>query len=321
MFKRLINLFSLFFFICFGYNCYCAELLVIGILQTVEHPALDETYKGIKDTIEQKAHDLGIKVLYDTAQGDANLAFQIAQKFISQNPKVIVTIGTMASQACLKLTKNNHIPVVFSSITDPVGAGLVKDLRNTGTNFTGVGNFVPLEYQLKIFKKILPTLKRLGVIYNAGEENSVKILNLLQEEVRKFDIELVSVAVNKSAAVSSAAYSLSKKVDAIFISHDNTVLSAMKVVIRAATNNKIPVFCGDIDTIGIGVMVAIGPDQYQLGKETAEMVLEILAGKSLKELPVTFPKEVKLYLNLKSAREIGHVFSEEVLKQADKIVG
>lgn len=302
----------------FSFSSAIAKTPTIAILQTVEHPALDKTRNGIIETLQTKNKDM--KIIFESAQGDVNLAFQIAQKFLNQKVDVIVTIGTTASQAFQKLTQNNPIPIVFSSVTDPLGAKLVKDLNKPGTNFTGVSNFVPIKSQLEMFIKAKPNLKRLGIIYNPGEANSVKLLSLIEEEAKKINIKIISSAVNKPIDAISATYNLSRKVEAIFITNDNTALSAFKSIAKAANDSKVPVFCSDIDTLDLGATMVLGPNQYSLGQQTAEVVIEIMNNSNPKDIPVRFPKTMELQVNLKNASKIGFSIPQEIINQAQRII-
>ena len=279
----------------------------VDIIQTAAHPALDSTYKGIVDELAAKK----IEIKFANAQGDLNLSNQIAKKFISEKPDAIISIATLASQSIANSARNRDIPIVFSSVTDPAGAGLDKE----NMNITGVSNFIKLDEQLALFKQILPNMTKLGFIYNPGEVNSVKILESLREISGKYTIEIIVSVASKTTEVSSASNKLIGKVDAIFISNDNTALAAFGVIAKIASNAKIPIFVSDTDMVESGALASLGPNQYELGKQTANMLIQILQGKQVKDLPIEYPQKIELVLNQKIAKELGIKFSDEILNK------
>jgi putative ABC transport system substrate-binding protein len=293
--------------------------VVVAVTQIVEHPALDATRKGIYDVLKDSAYDLDWH--FESAQGNASLASQIAQKFVGQKPDVIVALSTISSQAFLKyLSKNQDIPMVFSSVTDPLSAMIVNDLKRPGGAVTGVSNFIDLKPQFELFKEILPSLKKVGVVYNPGEQNSVVFIELAKKVAKKLGIKIVTVSAYKSSEVGAAAQSLADKVDAFFVYNDSTVLSAFESLLKVADLSGVPVFCSDVDMIERGAVAALGPDQYELGKQTGRMILAILEGQSPGEIAVGYPEKIELALNQKQAQKINLTFSPSLLKKASKVI-
>lgn len=316
--KKIIIILGMFFsFFAYGEE----SLKYIDIIQTISHPALDRTREGAIDQLALEGFVDGenIKIQFANAQGDLALSNQIAQKFASKNPDVIIAIPTTAAQSAMVATRGKNIPVVFSSVTDPVDAGLVKDLSAPKANITGVSNFIELDEQILLYKQILPKMTKLGFIYNTGEANSIKILEALKEKASEYGIEVISVVANRTTEVSGAVSKIiSKKVDAIFISNDNTALAAFGVITKAALSARIPVFVSDTDMVKKGALASLGPNQYEIGRQTGKMVAAILHGKKIKDIGVEFPTKVELVLNVELAKELGITFSEEVLNKAKK---
>lgn len=296
---------------------------LITILQSVEHPALTQTRKGIIDELMEsslgKNNQIGI--IFESAQGNMSLAQQISKKFISKKPDAIVSISTSVSQILVKLTKNNKIPVAFSSVTDPISSNLVKSLERPGSNITGVSNFVKVKPQLEMFKEVMPNLRKLGFIYNAGEINSIKLLEATKIASKQLNIELITASANKTSEVSAAASSIIDKVDAIFITNDNTALAAFKTIVKTATCANKPVFVSDVDIVEQGALLALGPNQYQVGRLTGKILLKILNGEAPAIIPVGFPKDVELFINKSMAKKLNIKISESIIKKADKIIG
>jgi putative ABC transport system substrate-binding protein len=294
----------------------------VYINQIIQHPALDITVKGIIDGLEQNGYvkDKNVEIRVESAQANAALASQIATKFINQGADVVVGVGTVTAQSFLKYTQSDKAKLVFSSVTDPVQAGIAQDLLKPGKNVSGVSNFVELEPQLELFRKIQPGLKTLGVLYNPGEANSLSINKRLETICQKMDIKLILQSANKTADMPQAATKLASTVDAIFISNDNTALAALQSVVSIANKAKIPVYVSDTDSVELGALAALGPNQYQVGLQTGAIVARTLNGEELAKIPVEFANKTELYLNKDAARAIGIQFPEEILSKASKII-
>jgi putative ABC transport system substrate-binding protein len=298
------------------------NLQTLYISQIISHPALDATRKGILDELRAEGFIEGKNLIYKfaTSQGDLTLSSQIASKFLSLKPKVIVAIGTGAAQPLVKQGANKKIPIVFSSITDPIGAGLIVNSAKNGGNVSGVSNFIELKSQLDLFKKIVPHLTKLGFIYNQGEVNSIKILKELKAIAADENISIIESGVNRTVEISSATNKLIGKVDAIFISNDNTALSAFKVIATIADYNKIPLFVSDTDLIKQGALASLGPNQYELGRQTGKMIAKIFNGKNIEDMKVEYPQKITLAINIKQANKIKVSIPAAVIAKATEIV-
>lgn len=296
--------------------CKADSVPSIGVIQVIEHPALDNTRKGILDELIAQGFSCPEKLRWswESAQGNPALATQIAQKFISHT--VIVAIGTTPAQAALAVAKDKIVNIVFSSVTDPVGARLVADRSTPGKQITGVSNFVDVEQQFALFKKILPHLKRLGIIYNPGEANSVALLKVMEAIARKMRITLVKACASRTSEVFSAAQGLADKVDALFINNDNTGLAAFDAIVKVGKAKKKPVLSSDTDMISKGALAVLGPNQYEIGRQTGRMIVRILRGEPPATLSIEYPQKVELHLNLKAAADIGLTIPQEIQKKA-----
>lgn len=294
----------------------------VYINQLVQHPALDMTTKGIINGLAELGYTNGqnLDLKVENAQGDAVLANQIAARLVSLNPDVVVGNPTITAQSFVKYAKEGKIKLVFTSVTDPLGAKIVNKLTQPGGNTTGVSNFVDLEPQIELFKEIKPTIKKIGFLYNPGELNSITLVNRLKEICPRYGLELVEMTASKTSEVYQSAIKLSSLVDAIFISNDNMALSALRTIVKAADAQKIPVFVSDTDIVRDGALAALGPNQYEIGKQTAHLIARILNGEDINKMNVEFPKGTELFLNQGTATKLGIVFSRELLAKADKII-
>jgi putative ABC transport system substrate-binding protein len=294
----------------------------IYISQLVEHPALDATTRGVVEGLAAAGyvpgHNLDLKI--ESAQGNVSLAGQIANKFVSNEPDIVVGVGTVAAQSFVKYVRDGKAKLIFTTITDPIGANLVASLEHPGSNISGVSNFVPLEPQIEMFKRVKPTIKKIGFLYNPGEMNSISLIEKLRKICPKYGIELVVMTASKSSEVAQSAIKLSSSVDAIFISNDNTALSALRVIVKAANAQKIPVFVSDTDVVVDGAIAALGPNQYAIGRQTADMIIRVIKGEDISKIAVDFPRKTELILNAKVAEKLGIILSEDLISAAKIVI-
>lgn len=285
---------------CVTNHCFAiAAVKKVLISQVIEHPALDATTRGIIDGLAKKGYkkDLNLELRIESAQGSAALAAQIANKFVVQNPDVVVGVGTLSAQSFAKYTATNKVKLVFASVTDPSKISTV--------NTTGVSNFIKIEPQLEFFLKLQPKLKRLGILYNPGEINSVSIVNNLEKICPQFNITLIKQAVPKSSEVPQAANKLAASCDAVFISNDNTMLSAMQSIVKAANLKHIPLYVSDTAAVPQGAVAALGPDQYSIGVEAGIIIAKILDGHDINKMAIKFPSKTDICVNSAAAQLAG----------------
>ena len=298
-----------------------AQTKTVAITAIVEHPALDATRDGVVEALKAAGFTPGetLKVEYQSAQGNPATAAQIARQFAGARPDVIVPISTPSAQAVVASTRD--IPVVFTAVTDPVGAQLVRSLEKPGANVTGVSDMAPVAEHVALIREIVPSVKRLGVLYNPGEPNSVSLVKALKDEAQKAGLAVVEATVTKSADAQPAARSLVGKADAVYVPLDNTVVSALESVVAVGQQAKLPVFSADTDSVARGAVASIGFDYRQVGRQTGEVVARILKGEKAGDVPVTFAKGSDLFVNPKSAAAMGVTIPEAVTKRATKVVG
>lgn len=293
----------------------------VSISQVIRHPALDVTCQGVIDRLKERGYESGKNLVlnYEQAQGSVVLSAQISQKFVSQGADVLVGVGTTSSQSLVNAS-GNKIPVVFTTVTDPLGSGIVESLNGSKNPVTGVSNMTDMKEQLLFMKKIIPDLKTVGVIFNPGEDNSVKLVQTLETKAKETGLKIIASPANKTIEVPTAARFLIGKADVMFVTNDNTALSAFDAIAKIGLEQKIPVFVSDVDIVSQGALGALGPDQYEVGRQTGDLVADILGGKKAGELPTGFPKKTNLYLNESLAKSLGITFDPELKKQATKIL-
>jgi len=300
-----------------------AQPLVIGITQIVEHPALDAARDGFISALEEAGFKEGEDVVYDlqNAQGDFTNAISIAQKFKDDEVDMIVAIATPTAQAALQV--NKEIPIVINAVTDPVAASLAKSWESSGNNLTGMSDAAPNKQQVELIPRFLPEAKNVGTIYNAGEANSVVQIEVAKETCKELGLNLIEVVVSNSSEVLMAAQSLAGRVEAIYIVTDNTVVSALESVIKVCNQEKIALILADPSTVDKGALASYGIDYYSLGKKSGEIALQIIKGAKPSDIPIqtiTDPKDLQFVVNLDAAKILGISISEEIIKEADKII-
>ncbi|MBS0553629.1 MAG: ABC transporter substrate-binding protein, partial [Proteobacteria bacterium] len=271
-----------------------AQQKSVAVTAIVEHPALDSVRDGVKEGLAAAGFEEGknLKWQYQSAQGNTGTAAQIARKFVGDRPDVIVAIATPSAQAVAAATK--EIPLVYSAVTDPMAAQLVPSMAASGNNVTGVSDVLELDKQIALMKQIVPTAKRVGVVYNPGEANSVVVVKALREALPKQGMTLVEAAAPRTVDVGSAARSLIGKVDLFYTSTDNNVVSAYESLVKVGNDAKIPMIAADTDSVKRGAIAALGIDYRNLGRQTGAMVARILKG----EKPGTIASETSSKLEL-----------------------
>jgi len=292
-----------------------AKTYKIGVTVIVSHPALESDQKGFEKAIA----DAGLKAEYDyqNAQGDMANAQTIAQKFKNDDLDLVHSIATPTSQAAVKAIKNH--PIVYSSVTDPVDAGLVKTMGPSGTNVTGISDAWPIERQIELYHQMLPSAKKWGTIYNAGDANSVKSISWTRDAMKKFGLELIEVTISNSAEVYTGAQTLVGRVDAIYITSDNTVVSALESVVKVANNNKIPLFGGDTTTVDKGMIAAYGLNYFQVGYSAGKKAALVLKGQDPGTIPSGLTENLSLWVNLKAAKDQNVTIPDKFVKMAEKV--
>lgn len=276
-----------------------SSLNIIAISQIIEHPSLNEERLALIDTLKKAGFEEGknIHIVYENAQGNLGTAQQIAKKFESlEHLKVMVGISTPSSQTLVSFSNAKHVPMVFTSVTDPMGAKIIQSVDDH-PNITGVVDFLSAQVHLAFIKKLMPSIKRLGIIYNPGESNSQILMKDLIEHAQKQNIELVLASANKTADVAGAAKSLLGRVDAIFIPNDNTAVASIETIISTAHPNGIPVFAGDVGSVERGAVATIGYNRTYLGRKAGDLIVAILNGKTPGELKIVQNHIPEVYIH------------------------
>ena len=286
------------------------EEIKIGITQIVEHPALDAARNGIEKALKEKARDKNIKIEYQSAQGDFGTAQLIAKSFVAGKKDMIVAISTPSAQAALNATKD--IPIVYMAVTDGISAGL------KGANITGTSDMSPLDKQIELIKELLPNTKKIGFLYNPSEQNSILLLEKFKKISANKNLEVVEKGVSSINDMNLAIDSLLKQIDVLYIPTDNLVVSSANLVLQKANKKNIPVISSIEDIVKKGALATESIDYEKLGYQTGEIIIEVLNGKKLENIPEQTLKQTTLIINEKVAKKYGVDINKPKFKNAIK---
>lgn len=301
------------------FSVYAAETKAVAATSIVEHPALDSVRDGVRAALEAAGYSGdSLKWQYQTAQGNTATASQIARKYVGDRPDVIVAIATPSAQAVVASTKS--VPVVFAAVTDPVAAQLVRSWEASGSNVTGVSDELELNRQMELVKRVVPNATRVGMVYNPGEANSVVVVERLRELLPTMGMTLVEAAAPRTVDVGSAARSLVGKVDVIYTSTDNNVVSAYESLVKVGMDTKTPLVASDTDSVKRGAIAAIGIDYYKHGVQAGELVVRLLKGEKPGDIAPQKTTDLSLFLNRSAAAAQGVTLSQELIDSAAEVI-
>lgn len=297
-----------------------AQQKSIAVTAIVEHPALDAVKDGVLEVLTEAGYENGknLRWQYQSAQGNTSIAAQIARKFIGDEPDVIVAISTPSAQTLIANTKT--IPIIFTAVTDPVAAKLTASWEATGTNVTGVSDALNLSDQVDLILRVVPDAKRVGIVYNPAEANSVAVVKSLQELLAQRGMTLVTASAPRSVDVGSAARSLVGKVDVIYTNTDNNVVSAYEALVKVGQDAKIPLIASDATIVERGAVAALGVDYKEIGRQAGRIALRIFNGEKAGDIPPQTIQMLQLYVNKGAAQRQGVILSQDLLNDASKII-
>ena len=288
----------------------------IGIIQQMEHPALDSAREGLEKYLKGKS-DAKFEITVKNAQGNNGTADTIAKQFVSDDVDLIYSIATNASQAAVNATGGTDIPVVFNAVTDGVEAKLVTSNEKPGGNVTGVSDAAPLEKQLEMIREFLPEAKKIGMIYNIGEVNGKLQVKQVEKLASKYNFKIVKKGVSATTEIATAAEQLAGDVDCIYNITDNMVVSATASITDKANAKNIPVFAAEDGQMKAGLLASDSISYEKLGEQAGSVAYDILVnGKKAGDIPVETAKDTTLYINKKVAEQLGIKIPDSLAERA-----
>jgi putative ABC transport system substrate-binding protein len=290
----------------------------VGILQLMSHPALDAIHHGILHGLKEKGYTPGkyVKIDFQNAQNDQSNLMTMSNRFVNENADAVIGIATPSAQALANAT--SKIPIVLGAVTDPKGAGLVKNNKRPGHNITGVSDQAPLKEQLGLIKKVMPNMKTLGIFYTSSDDSAVAQYKQFKALCAQENITLKAYSISNTNDVDQVSQQMVSGVDAVYVPTDNTVASAMQTLVKNANAAKVPVFPAVDTMVKSGGLATYSINQYKLGVITGEMTADILDGKKPATTPIHYIKHGDLILNQQEAKKLGITFPASLVKEAQQ---
>ena len=290
---------------------------VIGILQYVQHGALDLARDGFLKALEDQGYVLGetLMIDYQNGQADQSTCASVADKFVADGVDLMLGIATPAVLALAG--KTDSLPILGTAVTDYVEARLVKSNEAPGFNISGTTDMNPIKEQIGLIKHFVPEAKTVGLIYTGSEINSQLQADIAKREIEALDMVYTEVTVNNSNDVQQAMLSLVNACDVIYIPTDNVLASSMPIVAEVALAEKRPVICGDAGMVKEGGQFTLGIDYYKLGEQTGLMAGQLLRGEAkVDEMPIQRQSDYSYYVNKTLCEAIGLAIPEDMLPYA-----
>ncbi|NLK73722.1 MAG: ABC transporter substrate-binding protein [Clostridiales bacterium] len=293
--------------------------VTIGIGQFAEHGSLDNCREGFIAGLAEECFVEGenLSIDFHNAQADTDLANQIITNFVAKKVDMIATIATPITQSAYGATRDIDLPVVYTAITDPVLAQLANEDGTPTGNITGTSDKLPIEEQLMMIRQILPEAKKIGILYSTSEVNSVSAIEVYKELGPKYGFEIIESGVTVQADIPLATDNILGKVDVISNLTDNTVVSALPIILEKAFSKNIPVFGSEVEQVKIGCLAAMGLDYYELGIQTGKMAAKILKGEAkASEMKFEVIEAASFYGNTAVAEKLGIELPEDLVANA-----
>lgn len=290
----------------------------IGILQLTEHPALDAIHKGIIDGLKASGYidNKNMHIDFQNAENDQSNLKTMSAKFANENVDLSIGIATPSAQVLANTVKNT--PLVLGAITDPQSAHLVNSNNHPGRLTTGVSDFPPMEAQLKLMNEIMPHLKTIGVIYTSSDDSATNQYHAFAKLAQKRGFKVKGYSIANTNDLNQVATQMIQDVDAVYVSNDNTVASAIQTLVNVANTKKVPVFPTASTVVKQGGLATVGLNQYELGVQTGKMTARILKGANPSTMPIEKLEHGEISVNVSQAKKLGINIPDYLIKQAKK---
>lgn len=280
------------------------DVVHIGILQYVEHPSLSAARKGFVAELKKEGYVDGknLKLDYENAQGDQSNLQTISTNLLSNND-LVLGIATPAAQTLSNLSTD--VPVLFTAVTDPVSAKLVKTMENPEGIATGTSDMSPISKQVELLQKVMPDVKKVGIMYTTNERNSEVQVEEAQKEFAKAGIDVLTKGISSTNDVQDTAKSLMSQTQVLFIPTDNMIVSAISLITELSKEMKVPVVGGSADIVEQGVLFTYGANYEALGRQTAKLAVRIIKGEDVSKVSSEYPKTLNVVANDDMAKTLG----------------
>jgi putative ABC transport system substrate-binding protein len=297
-----------------------AETVKIGICKILDHPALNAVEQGTMDALAAAGYAAGVDVefIIGDAQNDPNNAIPIAQSYAAQGVGIVVAISTPMALSAAEVFDGTDVPIIYSAVTDPLAVGLILSATDPSQNgnITGVSDLIDVAGDLALLKELDPEITDIGIVYNPGEANSDLLTRMAIDAAPALGVNIVTAVADTTANVPMAAQSLIGRVDAFYVTTDNTVVSAIDAIVAAADEGEVPFLMADPTSLGFGPTLATGHDYYKHGLLTGDVVAQVLGGTPADEIVPVYQQNPEVYLNLDAAATLDLSFPQSLIDKA-----
>ena len=295
----------------------------IGLLQMAS--TINANMDGFKEGMRGLGYEEGKNVNYHyyNAEGNTQLVGEYAKKLVEANMDLIFTNSSPAAQAAKNATAASTIPVVFSMVADPVGAGFVASIQSSQNNLTGTScayiDIAPK--RLEVLKQADPSVKKVMVFYRPGDKSGEPAAEKIKSAGEKLDIQVLLKPVTKTDEIKSILNKLTPgEVDALMDPADSMVTASVDSLVQAALRLKVPLMMMSDLEAEKGALVTYGVDYFDLGKQSARLAAKVLGGNKPSEIPIEMPRMFRMVVNMKTAEAIGLTPSADILSRANRVI-
>ena len=297
-----------------------ADKPVIGILQYVQHAALDAAREGFLAGLKEEGFVDGenVTIQYENGQAAQDINDSIADRFVADGVDLLLGIATPSVMALA--AKTDTIPILGTAVTDYVAARLVESNEAPGFNVSGTTDMNPIAEQIAMAKRLVPEAKTLGILFTSSEVNSQTQAKIAKAEAEALGLKVVEVTVNNSSDVQQAAISILEQVDVLYLPTDNVIAAAIALVSEQALERKIPLAVGEGGLVLGGGTFTLGINYFNLGVQTGKMAAAILRGEAkVSEMPIQRQTDFEYVINKTFADAIGLEIPEDLLPFAVEV--
>lgn len=296
------------------------KVIEIGLLQFMDHPALDQIRAGIYDGLAERGYVDGknIKIDYKNGQADQSNLKMLSDNFVTEDKDLLVGIATPAAQSLMNAAQGK-IPVVLGAISDPVGSGLIKNEERPGVNATGTADVSPVKDQFDLITSLLPDIKTIGIIYNSSETNVEQTVTQAKAEASKRGIAVKIGTISSTNDLAQVTEQLANQTDAIYVPNDNTIAGSMNTLIDVTDAHQIPVFPSVDTMVQDGGLATVGLNQHQFGLDTGTVIADIIEGADPAEYPILETTKMEKIVNFEKAEELGITIPENIRSEAKDV--
>ena len=297
------------------------EDLKIAVVQLVSHPSLDDINGGIINGLAEAGYVEGenLTVSQQNAEGDITLLQSIADQVVADQPDLIFAITTQVTQTLQNATSD--IPIIMAGVTDPEAALVVDSLEEPGANITGVSDAVPLEEHFELMLAIQPDIQTLGMMYTTSDDSGSTETEQAKVIAEEMGLEVVVEGIAQAIDMQMVGQQLASQVDAVYIGSDNTIASAFETLVDVTDAETIGIYPSVDNMVRQGGVAALAINQADVGKQAAQMAVEVLNGADTATMPVQFVENKQKLYNSETVANLGIEIPEDVLSELTDVAG